>query len=256
MSVTQLEAQMMAEQAPLPVSQQLIPPGPPRQKLTLSPQIPRPQRPTPPMISPTGPMPQGITGPPPPPPPPVTSVPLDEEVEKPPEVPFWIAPFTEKHREAALTDPSNPVLAPFRKEYQRQHVGLMTSSDKELIVRIQLSQLASIGEMEKEIEKIEKSPTETAEVPRTAEPEVTEEEGSQGHQAEQVEQEPEANEPHEADGLPEVADRASEAYIQRQILRENLKILHVRVFADVGKYTWVHPPRSSSQHNYNHYHNL
>ena len=208
------------------------------------------------MISPTGPMPQGITGPPPPPPPPVTSVPLDEEVEKPPEVPFWIAPFTEKHREAALTDPSNPVLAPFRKEYQRQHVGLMTSSDKELIVRIQLSQLASIGEMEKEIEKIEKSPTETAEVPRTAEPEVTEEEGSQGHQAEQVEQEPEANEPHEADGLPEVADRASEAYIQRQILRENLKILHVRVFADVGKYTWVHPPRSSSQHNYNHYHNL
>jgi len=67
----------------------------------------------------------------------------------------WISPFTDKHREIVLAD-GNPAFSKrmvepfFQSEGQglRQHVGLMTSSDKELIVRIQLGQLASIGEME------------------------------------------------------------------------------------------------------------
>ena len=157
MSVTQLEAQMLAEQQP--------PSPPPRQKLSLNPQIPmaqpsRSQRPIPPVIGPTAPMPPGLAGPPPPPPP---ARPLHAEevyekkeievLEEPelPEAPCRIVPFTERHRQAALKDESNPMLEHFRKSQadQRQHVGLMTSSDKELIVRIQLGQLAAIGEVDR-----------------------------------------------------------------------------------------------------------
>ena len=61
-----------------------------------------------------------------------------------------IAPFTEAHRRAALAeDHSEPqILQAFQKpETSKKHVGLMTASDKELIVRIQLNQLAAIGEV-------------------------------------------------------------------------------------------------------------
>lgn len=65
----------------------------------------------------------------------------------------WISPFTDKHREAVLDGTgslSKQILEPFLQSESsgRQHVGLMTASDKELIVQIQLGQLASIGEME------------------------------------------------------------------------------------------------------------
>ncbi|CAJ1371117.1 unnamed protein product [Effrenium voratum] len=67
-----------------------------------------------------------------------------------PEQEAMIAPFTEAHRRAALAeDHSEPqILQAFQKpETSKKHVGLMTASDKELIVRIQLNQLAAIGEV-------------------------------------------------------------------------------------------------------------
>lgn len=107
MSVTQLEAQMMAQQPP--------PPRPPITS-TQPPGLPSPALPKPPQR---------------------------------------IVPFTEHHLRAALQGDQSPLLEPFRKSQGVQHVGLMTASDKELIVRIQLSQLASIGELERPKEEKE-----------------------------------------------------------------------------------------------------
>ena len=106
MSVSQLEAQMMAQQPAVRPITSTEPPGLPVQAVP----APKPQR---------------------------------------------IVPFTEQHLRAALRGDQSPLLEPFRKPEGVQHVGLMTASDKELIVRIQLSQLASIGELERPKEEKE-----------------------------------------------------------------------------------------------------
>lgn len=172
MSVTELEAQMMADQVPRPpsplASLGLGPPGPPppmAHKMSRGPGITSTR---PPGLTPRPPGPP--PGPPGPPGPPREAAPIpsfldsllvepDEPAAMPlspgayPETRKWISPFTDKHREAVLDGTgslSKQILEPFLQSESsgRQHVGLMTASDKELIVRIQLGQLASIGEME------------------------------------------------------------------------------------------------------------
>jgi len=61
--------------------------------------------------------------------------------------PAPIAPFTEAHRALLRTDANSSSVRPFLRELEqsRSHPSFMTSSDKELIVRIQLSQMAAVG---------------------------------------------------------------------------------------------------------------
>lgn len=60
-----------------------------------------------------------------------------------------LVPFTKKHKDSIIaTNATEPVVNQFLRSARRQrpHPDLMTSSEKELIVRIQLNQMASIGE--------------------------------------------------------------------------------------------------------------
>eukprot|EP00931_Biecheleriopsis_adriatica_P064543 TRINITY_DN39306_c0_g1_i1.p1 TRINITY_DN39306_c0_g1~~TRINITY_DN39306_c0_g1_i1.p1 ORF type:complete len:727 (+),score=161.50 TRINITY_DN39306_c0_g1_i1:134-2314(+) len=74
---------------------------------------------------------------------------LEELYEDDPvELPTMLAPFTDKHREAILSnDENDPWVKRFTRSHRRQrpHAGLMNASDKELIVRIQLNQMAAVG---------------------------------------------------------------------------------------------------------------
>jgi len=58
-----------------------------------------------------------------------------------------IAPFTDAHRALITKDPHGPALGPFLRAAERLqgHPSLMTSGDKDFIVRIQLSQMAAVG---------------------------------------------------------------------------------------------------------------
>lgn len=60
-----------------------------------------------------------------------------------------LVPFTQKHKDLIMADnASEPTANQFLRKARRQrpHADLMTGSEKELIVRIQLNQMASIGE--------------------------------------------------------------------------------------------------------------
>lgn len=170
MSVTELEAQMMSAESqrqgqvrpqhrerpvrPQAMSLSTTPPVP---GLGTTPQMPlmysrlrpqlapesreEPSRPQPPVAVPAA-----------PPPVPGEQEPLHEEPAEDPAlptdpVPSRIFPFTRQHRDAILAGHAEEAhVQPFLQPAGRQHVGLMTTSDKELIVRIQLNQMAAIGE--------------------------------------------------------------------------------------------------------------
>lgn len=170
MSVTELEAQMMSAESqrqghvrsqhhrerPVRPQAMSLSTTPPMPGLGATPQMPlmygrlrpqlapesreEPSRPQPPVAVPA------------PPPVPEELEPLHEEPVEEPALPAEpvaprIFPFTWQHRDAILAGHAEEAhVKPFLQPAGRQHVGLMTTSDKELIVRIQLNQMAAIGE--------------------------------------------------------------------------------------------------------------
>ncbi|CAE6943733.1 unnamed protein product [Symbiodinium natans] len=167
MSVTELEAQMMSAESDRHAQARLHhdrPPGPPKMSLSTTPNLGRclvwEEVPLPAALASREPPRDAreVASFPPEAPPPARGLAEQLETlhhEEPGEgipnavapAPAIIFPFTVKHREAILSDQSSEsYVKPFLQTAGRQHAGLMTTSDKELIVRIQLNQMAAIGE--------------------------------------------------------------------------------------------------------------
>ncbi|CAE7031204.1 unnamed protein product [Symbiodinium sp. CCMP2456] len=171
MSVTELEAQMMSAESqrqgqvrsqhhrerpvgPQAMSLSTTPPVP---GLGTTPQMPlmysrlrpqlapesreEPSRPQPPVAVPAAPppVPEELE--------PLHEEPVEDPALPPDPAPSRIFPFTRQHRDAIVAGHAEEAdVQPFLQPAGRQHIGLMTTSDKELIVRIQLNQMAAIGE--------------------------------------------------------------------------------------------------------------